>query len=59
MLLDAQALRRGYFNETTVRRLIDEHQSGKRTHSHRPWELLTFEVWHRMFIDAPEVCAPH
>src|SRR5215510_13768903 len=59
MLLDAQALRHGYFNEATVRRLIDEHQSGKSAHSHRLWALLTFEVWHRMFINAPEVCTPH
>jgi asparagine synthase (glutamine-hydrolysing) len=52
VLLDPQALRRGYFNEATLSRLVDEHQSGKRDYSHCLWALLTFEVWHRMFIDA-------
>jgi len=50
-LLDPHALRRGYFHEAALRRLIDEHQSGKRDHGHRLWSLLTFEIWHRIFID--------
>jgi len=50
-LLSPDALRRGYFREETLRQLIDEHQSGKRDHGHRLWSLLTFEVWHRVFID--------
>jgi asparagine synthase (glutamine-hydrolysing) len=50
-LLAPDAMRRGYFNEETLRRLIDEHQSGKRDHGHRLWALLTFEMWHRIFID--------
>jgi len=50
-LLSPDALRRGYFKESTLRRLIDEHQSGKRDHGHRLWALLTLEIWHRIFID--------
>jgi asparagine synthase (glutamine-hydrolysing) len=50
-LLSPEALQRGYFHESSLRRLIDEHQSGKRDHGHRLWALLTFEIWHRMFID--------
>lgn len=50
-LLSPEALRRGYFHEPTLRRLIEEHQSGKRDHTHRLWSLLTFEIWHRVFID--------
>jgi asparagine synthase (glutamine-hydrolysing) len=50
-LLAPDALRRGYFKEEMLRQLIDEHQSGKRDHGHRLWALLTFEMWHRMFID--------
>jgi hypothetical protein len=30
---------------------VEEHQSGKRDHSHKLWALLTFEMWHRIFID--------
>jgi asparagine synthase (glutamine-hydrolysing) len=50
-LLSREALRRGYFDEAALRRLIAEHESGKRDHGHRLWALLTFEIWHRMFID--------
>ena len=50
-LLSREALARGYFHEGTLRRLIGEHESGKRDHGHRLWALLTFEIWHRMFID--------
>jgi asparagine synthase (glutamine-hydrolysing) len=51
MLLNPLALRRGYFKEEGLRRLLDEHQSGKRDHGHRLWALLTLEMWHRVFID--------
>jgi hypothetical protein len=44
-------LQRGYFREPILRLLIDEHIGGKRDHSHRLWALLTFEIWHRLFID--------
>jgi asparagine synthase (glutamine-hydrolysing) len=50
-LLSPEALRRGYFRESSLRRLIEEHQSGKRDHGHRLWALLTLEIWHRVFID--------
>jgi asparagine synthase (glutamine-hydrolysing) len=50
-LLSREALARGYFCEPTLRRLIGEHESGKRDHGHRLWALLSLEVWHRVFID--------
>jgi asparagine synthase (glutamine-hydrolysing) len=50
-LLSDVALARGYFDETILRRLIAEHESGKRDHGHKLWALLTFEIWHRIFIE--------
>jgi asparagine synthase (glutamine-hydrolysing) len=50
-LLSPEALQRGYFRESSLRHLIEEHQSGKRDHGHRLWALLTLEIWHRVFID--------
>ena len=50
-LLSREALARGYFHESTLRRLIGEHENGKRDHGHRLWALLTLEIWQRMFID--------
>ncbi len=58
ILLDPQTLARGYFREATVRALLDEHGSGRRNHGARLWTLLTFEWWHRLFIDPPEPRAP-
>ena len=50
-LLSPEALGRGYFRPEALRLLVEEHISGKRDHGHRLWALLTFEVWHRLFID--------
>jgi hypothetical protein len=51
VLLSPQALGLGYFKEHALRQLIEEHQGGKRDHGHRLWSLLTFEMWHRVFMD--------
>jgi len=58
ILLDRQTLSRGYFREAAVRQLLDEHTSGQRNHGQRIWTLLTFEWWHRLFIDPPAPSAP-
>lgn len=58
ILLDPATLRRGYFREAVVRQLLDEHVSGQRNHGQRLWTLLTFEWWHRLFIDPATPTAP-
>lgn len=58
ILLDRAALDRGYFREEAVRGLLDEHVSGQRNHGQRIWTLLTFEWWHRLFIDPPTPTHP-
>lgn len=52
-LLSSQATARGYFDPRAVERLIDEHESGRWDHSHRLWNLLVFEEWHRQYVDVP------
>ena len=42
---------RGYFNSSSIERLIEEHLRGQFDHSHRLWALLILEIWHRFYID--------
>lgn len=50
-LLEPRSLERGYFDPAGVRRLLDEHFSGRRDQSSRIWRLLMFELWHRNFLE--------
>jgi asparagine synthase (glutamine-hydrolysing) len=50
-LLSPEAMGRGYFRPEALRLIVEEHISGRRDHGHRLWALLTFEVWHQLFID--------
>jgi asparagine synthase (glutamine-hydrolysing) len=51
ILLDPHALARGYFRPEAVRRLLDDHQSGRFDHSVRLWALLVLELWQRQWVD--------
>ena len=52
VLLDPATERRGYFNPAAVRKLFDEHVSGREDHHSALWRLIVLEEWHRQFIDA-------
>ena len=52
-LFSAPATGRGYFAPADVRRYVDEHMAGRAAHTHRIWNLLMIELWHRTFIDVP------
>ncbi|MFL6277997.1 MAG: asparagine synthase (glutamine-hydrolyzing) [Blastocatellia bacterium] len=51
LLSQANIARRGYFDYPTVRRLIDDNLSGREDNSLKIFQLLTLELWHRVFID--------
>jgi asparagine synthase (glutamine-hydrolysing) len=44
---------RGWFRTSEVRRLLDEHESGRADHGHRLWCLLMLDLWAREHVDAP------
>jgi asparagine synthase (glutamine-hydrolysing) len=50
-LLSTRSLSRGYFQAPFVRRLVDEHVSGRRDHTLRLWQLVVFERWHAQYLD--------
>ena len=52
ILTEARTLQRGYFQPAAVRKLVDEHLSGRRTRTGAVWCLLMFELWHRNFLEA-------
>ena len=55
VVLSERALNRGYFNSDFIRKLIDEHMSGKKNNAQLIGLLLTFELFNRMFIDGDKL----
>jgi asparagine synthase (glutamine-hydrolysing) len=45
LLSDARIKRAGYLDPICVRRLIDEHRTGKRNHRKVLWTMLNLELW--------------
>jgi asparagine synthase (glutamine-hydrolysing) len=65
VVLGRRAIERGYFKAEALRRLVDEHESGRFGWQHHLWNLVVLEVWHREVVDTPlnvsgpVPCAPH
>lgn len=51
LILSPQALERGYVNPDAVRHLVVQHMNGYKNHTVPLGILVTFELWHRMFVD--------
>jgi asparagine synthase (glutamine-hydrolysing) len=52
ILLEPRTLERGYYSKTALRKLVEDHTSGRRDRSHELWLLLMLELWHRNFLEA-------
>jgi asparagine synthase (glutamine-hydrolysing) len=42
---------RGYINSVTVKKLVEEHLSRKADHGEIIWELISLELWHRVYLE--------
>ena len=54
LVLGERARARDVFNPAMVRRLVDEHVSGRAEHTERLWALVNVELWLRRFVDGEE-----
>ncbi|MCB4790790.1 MAG: asparagine synthase (glutamine-hydrolyzing) [Elusimicrobia bacterium] len=52
-ILSEKAIKRGYFNETNLRKFVKEHIEGRADYGYCLWALLMLELWHIVFIDYP------
>jgi asparagine synthase (glutamine-hydrolysing) len=51
VILSERAISRGYFKKESIKKILDEHTSGRWNWQNQIWNLLMLELWHRMFID--------
>ncbi|MBC7899723.1 MAG: asparagine synthase (glutamine-hydrolyzing) [Saprospiraceae bacterium] len=53
-VLSERTLRRGIFNESFVREIVNKHNAGE-SHDERLWSLVNFEIWQRRFFDGEDL----
>lgn len=41
-----------YFDKTYFLNLLDEHRAGTRDNSRKLWTVLTFMMWHKIYVEA-------
>jgi len=58
LLLDSTARGRGQLRPAAVKKLLDEHVSGRVDHGHRLWCLVMLELWQRTWVDAGRAVEP-
>jgi asparagine synthase (glutamine-hydrolysing) len=51
ILFDERTTRRGLFNPAAVRRVYDDHISGRQVADGLLWLLLNLELWQRVYLD--------
>lgn len=53
MLLDSRTLSRPWLHSRAVNKIVEGHLSGRRNYTTEIHKLLTLELLHRLFLDAP------
>jgi asparagine synthase (glutamine-hydrolysing) len=53
LVLSDRAVQRGYFKPDALRRVVDEHVSGRVDRTYHLWALLTLEMWFREVVERP------
>ena len=58
ILSDPRTLNRDYWNASAITQLVEDHLRGKRGArklASKLTALISFELWHRMYLDEPDV----
>ncbi|UCE86763.1 MAG: asparagine synthase C-terminal domain-containing protein [Deltaproteobacteria bacterium] len=55
VILSERALQRDVFRPSALRRMLDEHMSGRANHRFLIWSVLCLEWWHRIFVDGEAI----
>ncbi|MDD5072404.1 MAG: asparagine synthase (glutamine-hydrolyzing) [Candidatus Omnitrophica bacterium] len=50
-VLSAPSLKRGYFKPGAIKRIVEDHTSGKKDYAFQLWAILMLELWHKKFMD--------
>ncbi|KPV39353.1 asparagine synthase (glutamine-hydrolyzing) [Alicyclobacillus ferrooxydans] len=50
-LLSSPAFNRGIFDQTAVKRMLHQHQTGAGDFGQQLWSLMMLEMWYRMYVD--------
>lgn len=51
LLMEPRSVERGIFRDEVIRRIFEEHSSGRSDHGNRIWRLLNLELWFRVCIE--------
>jgi asparagine synthase (glutamine-hydrolysing) len=41
-----------YFNKDYFLKLLDDHRAGVRDNSRKLWTVLTFMMWHKLYVES-------
>jgi asparagine synthase (glutamine-hydrolysing) len=52
-LSPARQRRLGYFDPSMIERLLREHMTGRHNRERILWGLLSFSMWHRLYVERP------
>jgi asparagine synthase (glutamine-hydrolysing) len=50
-LSEKRLKRHGLLNPGTIRKVLDEHFSGREIHDTLIWSLIVFQTWHEMYVE--------
>lgn len=52
LLTSKKFIERGYFRQSFIEWMLDQHFSGREDHGTRIWSLLCLEMWHQTFLES-------